>query len=162
MKGTKKIFTLLIFSVAVAFTGGCSSPIGSLLAESGATLEYIRAEPKRFVYGSSDLPEDWFIPKDDVDVFGIFGGKEKPIAIKDVKIVISGYPFSIDDEDIVLNEGHKESGLLLTSGIKNIIITYNGKETLYRISVGETETGEVIVGGDDGSGIEIKWEWPED
>jgi len=162
MKDTKKFFTLLFFSIAVAFIGGCSAPIGALLTDSGAALDYIRAEPKRFVYGSSDLPEDWFIPKEDVDVFGIFGGKEKPIAIEEVKIVISGYPFSLEDEVIVLDEEDKESGLLLTSGIKNITISYNGKETLYRISVGETDTGEVIVGGDDGSGIIIEWEWPDD
>jgi len=152
MKGIKKFFTLLIFPVAVALIG--CSPVGSLLVDSntGAALEFIRAEPKRFVYSDEYDP---FIPADDVEVFGIFGGKEKPIAIKEVEIVISGYPFG--DDVIVLGESEKEEGLQLNPGRKNIVISYKGMETLYRISVGETKTGD---NDNSGPGLIIDWEWP--
>jgi len=158
MKGTKDFFTLLIFSIAVGFTG--CSPIGSLLVDSntGAALEFIRAVPNKFVYG----PSDPFIPKSEVDVFGVFNGKEKPIAIEETDIKVSGYPFSTDDEVIVLDELDKKLGIQLNSGMKNISISYKGKETLYRISVGEAETGEGGNGGGDGPGIIIDWKWPED
>ena len=153
----KNIFTLLIFSIAVVFTG-CSVPIGSLLADS--PLEFIRVEPKRFVYAS----DEYFKPADEdegVDVYGIFGGKQDLIPIKDVKITISGYP--VGDAPIVLNESQKFEGYDLTQlvpGTQTIEISYRGKETSYRISVGETETGD----GDNGNGkgITIGWEWPDD
>jgi len=153
MKGTKKIFTLLIFPVAVAFTGGCSSPIGGLLIDS-TTLDFIRAEPERFVYRDDYDP---FIPAQDVKVFGFFGRKKTPIAIEEVKITISGLPYSTEDV-IILKEGVKDP-VLLSSGIKDILISYRGEETNYHISVGETKTGDGD-GGDDDSGKEIIPIWP--
>ena len=160
MSGTKYFFSLFIFPVffiAVAFTAGCSSPIGSLLIDSGSTIDFIRVEPKRFVYSDED---DLFIPVDDMDVFGIFRGIERPIAIEDVEIIISEYPFPTEDKVIVLDELDKEFGIQLDSGRKNIVISYSGKETLYRISVGETETGDGGGNGGGGTGgTEIGWVW---
>jgi len=160
MKGTKKIITLLFFSIAVAFTGGCSSPIGSLQidsdSDSGATLDFIRVEPERFVYSDEYDP---FIPAEDMHVFGVFGGKEKPIAIEEVeKIIISEYPFSTG-EPIVLSNLSKEFEIQLDPGRKNIVINYRGKDAFYRISVGETKTGDGDGGG--GSGIIINPVWPD-
>ena len=156
----KKFFTLLIFSIAVAFTGGCSSPIGSLQIDSDsnsdATLDFIRVEPERFVYSDEYDP---FIPAEDVHVFGVFGGKEKPIAIEEVeKIIISEYPFSTN-EPIVLSELDREFEIQLNSGRKSIVISYKGMETLYRISVGETKTGD---DNNSDPGTIIDWEWPDD
>ena len=152
MKGAKKFFTLLIFPVAVAFIGGCS-PIGGLLTDPGATLDFIRVEPERFVYSDEFDP---FIPAADMKVFGIFGKKEKPIAIEEVeKIIISEYPFSTD-EPIVLENLDKDFEIQLNPGRKEIVISYKGMETLYRISVGETKTGGDDVGGD---GITIGLDW---
>jgi len=151
----KNFFTFLIFSIAVVFTG--CPPIGTLLVDSntGAALEFIRAVPNKFVY---TLGYDPFNPAADVDVFVVFKGKEKPIAIEEVKIIISGYPFSSGDEDIILDVGKKNELEFDKPGIKNIVISYKDMETLYRISVGETETGDGDNGG--GPGIIIDWVWP--
>jgi hypothetical protein len=154
MKGTKNFFTLLIFSIAVAFTGGCSSPIGSLQD----SLDYIRVEPRRFVYA----PIESFIPKEDVDVYGVFGGgEEKLIAIEEVKIIISDLSWG---DGITLDESEKENGLpliALNAGVKNVFISYSGRETFYRISVGEAETGDGGGGSSGGTGITIGLDWPD-
>jgi hypothetical protein len=156
MKATKIFLTLLIFSIAVAFIG-CPTPIGGLQH----SLDYIRAEPKKFVYP----PNVPFVPKEEVEVFGAFGGKEQPIAIKQVEIVVRGYPWSSEDEVIVLDEDDKIYGIQFDPsfpGVKNVIISYRGKEALYRISVGETDTGEINSGdGEDGPGIVIIPDWPD-
>jgi len=143
MRATKIYLTLLIFSIAVAFIGGCS-PVGGLLFSE--VKDHIKAEPKKFVY---TVNYDPFDPENDVDVIGVFKGKETPIAIKDVKIIISDYKWSSSD-DIVLDIGKKEPQEL-KKGIKNITIRYKDMETLYRISVGETSSGD----DDDDSGITI-------
>jgi len=147
MKGTKEIFTLLIFSIAVAFTNGCSSPIGGLLVDS---LDFITVEPNRFVYSKDEY--DPFKPIDHVKVYGIFGKKkdEIPIENKELKIEISEYPFTEGKNVIVLSEIDKVEGCELTPGKKNITISYRGKDAFYRISVGETKTGDGDDSGDSG------------
>ena len=149
MKGAKKIFTFLFFSIAVGFTG-CSEPVGSLLAPSVA--DYIRVKPKRFVYESNEK----FIPADEeegVEVYGVFKGIEKPIAIKDVEIKVNDTGWG---DTIVLNESEKKEGILLAAGIKDIVISYKSMETLYRIYVG-AKVGDG--GGGGGPTIIIDWEW---
>ena len=156
MKGARNFFTLLIFSIAVAFTD-CSSPIGSLQidSDSDATLNFIRLEPNRFVYSDEYDP---FKPVFDVEVFGIFGGKEDQIFIEDkeLKIEITEYPYG--NNVIVLSDSEKENGLQLDPGRKVITISYRGKDAFYRISVGETKTGGD--GDGSGSGSGITWVWP--
>ena len=150
MKSAKKIFTFLFFSIAVAFTG-CSEPIGSLLATDVA--DHIRVEPKRFVYESNEK----FIPADEkegVDVYGVFKGIEKPIAIKDVEIKVNDTGWG---DSIVLNESEKKEGLLLAVGIKDIVISYKSMETFYRIYVG-AKVGD-SGGGGGGPAVIIDWEW---
>jgi hypothetical protein len=148
MKSAKKVFTFLFFSIAVGFTG-CSEPIGSLLATDVA--DHIRVEPKRFVYESDEK----FIPADEkegVDVYGVFKGIEKPIAIEDVQIKVNDTGWG---DSIVLKESEKKEGLLLTTGIKDIVISYKSMETLYRIFVG-AKAGD---GQNDGTIIIIDWDW---
>jgi len=146
MKGSKKFFTLLfpLFFIAVAFIG--CSPVGGL--QFSDVKDHIRAEPKKFVY---TVNYDPFIPEEDVEVVGVFKGIEKPIAIKDVKIIISEYKWSSSSDNIVLDVGEKEEVKIPKKGIKNVTIYYNDLETFYRISVGETGTGD----DDDDSGVTI-------
>jgi hypothetical protein len=150
MKSAKKIFTFLFFSIAVGFTG-CSGPVGSLLTSNVA--DHIRVEPKRFVYESNEK----FIPADEeegVEVYAVFKGIEKLIAIEDVEIIVNDTGWG---DIIVLNESEKKEGLLLTAGIKDIVISYKSMETFYRIYVG-AKAGD---GGGGGGGpiIIIDWEW---
>jgi len=159
----KKFFTLLIFSIAVVFLGGCS-PVGGLLLGDDETLDSIRVVPNRFVYS---YPYDPFMPDDPdegIQVFGIFGGTAMPIDIKDkdVKITISEHSALPTEVPIVLTPSEKENGLelRLKPGVKNVVISYKGKEDFYRISLGETDTGDE--GNGNGSGSGIKWEWPDD
>ena len=160
MKGTKNIFTLLIFPlffIAVAFTAGCSSPIGGLLVDSnrGTALDYIKAKPKRFLYDKGDL----FEPAKDVKVIGVFGGVENEIDIDKVEIKIINDPGYAGSEppDIVPDN---QVGLpLVTDGIKDIVITYNNMETRYTIAVGKEGTNSGGGwGGGSGSGITINWQ----
>ena len=155
MKGTKKFFTLLFFSIAVAFTGGCSVPIGSILIDSDEPLDFIRVLPIRFVYRSSDI----YKPKEDVEVYGIFGKKQERIPIDEkVDIIFRGFPYSTPDENFVLDDEEKKNGLPLNSEINivyEITIRYSGMEAIYRISVGKTN-GDGGGGDDDSSGIVIK------
>jgi len=150
MKGAKKILTFLFISIAVGFTG-CSEPVGSLLASNVA--DHIRVEPKRFVYESNER----FIPADEeegVKVFGVFKGIEKPIAIEDVEIKVNDTGWGAT---IVLTELDKKDGIKLASpGLKDVVISYRGMKTLYRIFVG-ADIGDGGIGG--GPTIIIGWEW---
>jgi len=149
MKGAKIILIFLFFSIAVGFTG-CSGPVGSLLASDVA--DHIRVEPKRFVYESNEK----FIPADEeegVKVYGVFKGIEKPIAIEDVGIKVN----DTDGWDtIVLTESDKKEGIILDSGLKDVVISYKSMDTLYRIYVG-AKAGDG--GGGGGPIIIIDWNW---
>jgi len=156
---TKKFFTLLVFPfffIAVAFTSGCSSPIGSLLV-AGPALDYIRAEPNRFLYSKYDL----FIPVKHMEVFGIFGGKKKPIDIDKVEIKIIENPGMTGEKEVPVKDNHE--GLVLEfEGIKKVVITSGNMETYYHIEVGEPGTGDDSKwsGSGGGSGIVIYWPKP--
>jgi hypothetical protein len=138
----KKYNTLLIvllFFIAVGFTSGCS-PIGSLLADSGKTpIDYIRAEPKKFLYSHRDR----FKPKEDVNVYRGFGGEEELIPIEDIKFKISynsewtGEQFS-DDVDIINGTGFRVENI----GILRIDISYKDMKTFYQIQVDQPGTGK--------------------
>jgi len=152
---TKKFFTFLVFPlffIAVAFTSGCSSPIGSLLF-ADAALDYIRAEPNRFLYGKYDL----FIPVKHMEVFGIFGGKEKPIDIDKVEIKIIENPGMTGEKEVPVKDN--QEGLVLEfEGIKTVVIKYLDMKTNYNIQVGEPGTGDDTVWGEEGgTGIVITW-----
>jgi len=156
MKSAKKIVTLLIFSVAVVFTG-CSEPVGSLQASN--VTDHIRVEPKRFVYKSNEE----YKPADEdegVKVFGVFKGIEEPIAIEDVDIKISETDAWSEEDAVVLSEENKKTGYKFTSlGIKDISISYKknkSMKTLYRIYVGPDVVGD---GDEEGVLIIINWEW---
>jgi hypothetical protein len=142
MKTTKNLFTLLIFSIAVAFTGGCSAPIGNLLD----TIDYIKAVPIRYLYEEGETVN----PANDVKVIGVFGGVEEDIDIDKVEINI------INDPGYA---GEKEQSVYvpLSEGIKDVVITYNNMKTRYTIAVGEEGTNPGGGWGPGGSGIKINW-----
>ena len=150
MKSTRRLFTLLIFSlfsIAVAFTG-CSDPTGSLLY----SIDYIKAVPNKFLYGHNDP----FVPAKHVKVIGVFGGVEDPIDITKVKIKIIHDPGYINEKEEPVPDNQK--GLVLESeGIKTVVITYNDMETRYDIAVGEPGMGEGGWGDGEGAGIVITW-----
>jgi len=161
MKGTKKFFTLLIFSlfpVAVAFTSGCSAPIGGLIKGGAAhAVDYIRAAPRRTLY---DL-RHWFKPADPdegVQVYGVFGGVEDPTPID-----IDKLQFKIIDDPGLITEvevpiANNQEGIpLLSKGVKTVIVSYFGMETRYPIVVGEPGTSGWVVQDGTGSGIIFIW-----
>jgi len=147
MKRAKGFFTLLFFSVAVAFTG-CPTPVGSILY----SVDYIKAVPSKYLYGE----DDWFKPAQHVQVIGVFGGVEEVIDIDKVEIII------IEDPDMntggVITVTNNQAGLKLEKeGNKRIVITYNKWETHYDIAVGVPGIG----GGGYGDGdttIQIIWQ----
>jgi hypothetical protein len=141
MKSTKKFFTLLFFSIAVAFTG-CPAPVGSLRY----SIDYIKAVPSKFVYGKND----WFKPAQHVKVVGVFGGVEDIIDIDKVKIKIIEDPGFIDNEIPV--DDNKEGLVLEFEGPKAVVISYNNMETRYNIAVGAPGVGEEGGWGDGGTG----------
>ena len=147
MKAAKKYFTLLIISIAVAFTNGCSEPIGSL----EYFIDYIKAVPSKTYYGQ----KDWFKPADPHDgvkVYGVFGGVEEELDIDKVMIKIVEDPHSTPKEIII--DDNQEGCFLENQGPKKVVITYRDKEARYDIAVGGPGTGN-IGWGDGGTGIEI-------
>jgi len=166
MKGAKKIFTLLIFSIAVVFTTGCDTPIGSLL-DDGPTVDYIKAMPSdRYSYSFGQY--DKFIPMKHVKVIGVFGGVESLIDINLVRVRIfqdRGY----SDETVLREYGTTDfdgfflsnnNGLSLdNTGVKTVVINYNNLEASYAIIVGEPGTGGGSWGDTktEGTGIIINW-----
>lgn len=159
MNSTKKFNTLLVFFlfiIAGAFTSSCS-PIGSLLADSGAkavAYDYIRAVPKKLLYGETDS----IIPAKDVDVFGTFRGVEELIPIDNVKIKVVNYPGLLGEDEVPIPDNQTGIGFG-SKGVKRVIISYKELETYYHIEVGDRGTG----GGDNnwenigGAGIKIIW-----
>jgi len=150
MKSTKIFFTLLIFSIAVTFSTGCSSPIGGIQDSK----DYIIAKPIRFLY---EYYEN-FVPKEGVEVVGIFGGVEQDIKIEDVNVKIkiknnpSGQEGSFTESD--------KDGFPLGSyiGINTVSISYRGMDTNYQIQVKDKNGG----GGSSepgGPSIIIDCEW---
>jgi len=161
MKGTKKFFTLLIFFlffIAVAFTSGCSFPIGGLQVDDrGATPlnNYIRAEPSRFLFPRNAL----FIPEKHVKVFGsLRGGAEEPIEITKVSIKIIVNPGMTGQREVSVDD-NQQGRILEVDGLNIVVITYQNMHTKYHIEVGEqsTGTGNGSGGGGDGAGIVIIW-----
>jgi hypothetical protein len=148
MRAAKKIFTLLIFSIAVAFTG-CSEPVGSLVYN----IDYIKAVPSKTLYGQ----KDWYKPAQDVKVIGVFGGVEEeiPITIKEVEIRIIEDPLSTPNEIPVPDK--QEGCFLENQGPKTVIINYRDKETRYDIAVGEPGMGNIGWGDGVGTGINIDY-----
>jgi len=161
MKGAKTFSILLIFSIAVAFTG-CSEPVGSLLYSA----DYIKAEPKKYEYGQYA----YFIPtkkEQYLKVIGIFSGKEEEIdlGLVDIKIIQDpGY----SDEKVIINlyTDHngfildKDAGLQLNeTGVKEVVIYYKNLKASYRIFVGDPEKMDGGWGNGDrgGTGIGIIW-----
>jgi len=149
MKGAKIFFSLLIFSIAVAFTG-CSEPVGSLIY----SLDYIKAVPSKLLYGKNER----FKPAEQVQVVGVYGGVEDIIDINDVEIKIFENPgFS----NVVLSVDDKQEGLVLqTEGPKLVVITYRDKEARYNIAVGGPKGTGDPGWGDGGTGIVINWPKP--
>ena len=153
MKGTKKFFTFLffpLFFIAVAFTSGCSDSIGGLEVDN--PRNYIRAAPYKFLYPV----DDYFMVKD-VDVIGVFSGRERLININDndVKIEITP-PFSREPVPV-----DKEKGFQLTSkskGVNTVVISYLDLVTDYPIQV--VAPGEVP-GYTGGGGTSIIINWPD-
>jgi hypothetical protein len=144
----KKFFTvsfLPLFFIAVAFTSGCSAPIGGLEVDN--TRDYIRAAPRKFLYA-----KDTLFKVEDVDVIGVFGGRERLIEINEVKIAITP-PFSRDPVPV-----DKEKGLPLENkGVNTVVISYLDMVTDYPIQV--AAPGDVL--GWDGDGeISIIIYWP--
>jgi len=158
MKSAKKIFTLLSFSIAVAFTG-CSEPIGSLLH----SIDYIKAVPSKTYYGANDL----FIPARHLKVIGFFGGVQEEIDINKVKIKLIYDPGFTSEHTIILQpltdgEGFisdNQTGLPLEDqGPYTVVLSYNNLGTSYSIGVGVPGTGGGGFGdGEDGSSLGIDW-----
>ena len=164
----KKFFTLLIFSIAVVFTTGCDTPIGSLLADSsnGPTVDYIKAMP-RDSYSYSFGKYDKFIPTMHVKVIGVFGGVESPIDINLVKVrIIQDRGYS-DEQPLFEHHVTDLDGFFLkndlglsldNTGVKTVVINYNNLEASYAIIVGEPGTGGGSwIDKSDGTGIIINW-----
>jgi hypothetical protein len=150
MKGTKKFFTLLIFSlffIAVGLTG-CSDPVVGSLAYS---LDYIKAEPSKTIYGE----KSWFKPAQEVKVLGVFGGVEETIHIDNVKIKIIEDPHTTPNVIPVLD--NQDGCFFEYQGPKWVVITYRDKETHYDIAVGEPGVGGVGWGNSGGTGITIDY-----
>jgi len=154
MKGSKKIFTLLIFplfSIAVAFTG-CPEPVGSLSDDSGSAPpppDYIKAEPEHLFYNEKQM----FLP-DDVAVWRIGSSRKELINVEKITIFIRDRDF--DGEEVV-----PPTGLLLLRGdkdksysIKIVSISYLNMETDYRIAVVDPSFG---INDGDGTVIIIDW-----
>jgi len=165
----KKFNTFLIFLlffIAVVFTTGCS-PIGSLLvAPSPKTVayDYIRAVPNKFLYGNNGR----FIPANDVEVFGVFGGEDTLIfGREETRLHDDGVEFKIyyneewTDEPFDDEVPDKTAGVgfrVTSVGILRIEISYKDMKTYYHIQVGEPGTGSGS-GWPNGqiNGIEIIW-----
>jgi len=147
----KNFFTYLLFTlffIAVAFIAGCSEPIGGLEVDN--TRNYIRATPHKFLY-----PVDAYFMVKDVDVVGVFGGRERLIDINDndVKIKITP-PFS--NEPILVDD--KEKGVQLKSkGVNTVVISYRDMVTDYPIQVAAPGDVPGWNGGGGGTSIIIKW-----
>jgi len=156
MKGAKKFFTFLFFSlffIAVAFSG-CSKTAGSLLY----SVDYIKAVPTRSPqYGQGD----WYIPANDVKVYGFFGGVEEEIEIDKVAIKVIEDP-NFSDENIIPVYDNQVGTELRWKGLKDVVITYNNLETRYSIAVGEPGTGDGGYGGDPNRGTGVIVIWPKD
>lgn len=160
MKGTKRFFTLLLFplfSVAVAFTSGCSAPIGGLLHGGAAqSVDYIWAAPIRILYDQ----RHWFKPATDVEVYGVFGGVKdpNPIGIDELKFTIIDDPGLNTEMEIPVTD-NQEGYPLLNKGVKTIVVSYPGTEmkASYPIVVGEP--GSSGWANQDGSGTGIEFIW---
>ena len=141
MKRAKKILTLLIFSIAVAFIG-CPEPVGSLLTDIAP--EYIKAEPERFLYKENDR----FWPED-VKVLRVGSFGEKHIDDTDnIKIFI-------EDANNEKEEVQPTGFVLSPQGIKTVYISYQSMNTSYRIEVVDPSTTI-----SDGDGTAIKFDLP--
>jgi hypothetical protein len=156
MKSTKKIFTLLIFSIAVAFTGCQPEPVGSLLY----SVDYIKIMPKRNLhYGQYE----WFIPELDVKVIGVFGGVEEEIASSNVrfKLIYSDSSYTGGGTEYTVASG---TGCELSiTGPYTVVLNYRNLETRYAIIVGEPGTGGPGWGGGSeggGGGTDLEFDWP--
>jgi len=147
MKGSKKIFTLLIFplfSIAVGFTG-CSEPIGTLLTDSntGSAPDYIRAEPQQFIYNEKTT----FWPED-VKVWRISSSGRKLITD------IDKIKFIIGDSGGEVEVPHQTGLSLDSKGIKTVFIRYLDMDTSYHIAVVDPGLG---INDGDGTPIIINW-----
>jgi len=144
MKGSEKIFALSIFSIlsiAAAFTA-CSSPVGSLLPDTGSAPDTIKIvlRPRVFHINTVFMPEN-------VQVWKTGGSSKEPELVKD----IDNIKIRIRDEIEVEKEVHQEYGLLLKSlGTKTVTVSYMKMETFDSIQVVEP-----WVPIDDGGGIII-------
>jgi len=153
MKGAKKIFTLVFFSIVVAFTTGCDTPIGSLLADSnnGPAVDYIKAIPRQHIHASPWL----FKPADEMEVIGVFGGVKSPIDINQVGIKIIEQQGFLSENIIYFSNSQEINDLY--EGYKLVVISYRGMEDSYTIEVGTPG----IIGepgwGPKGTPIEIDW-----
>ena len=149
MKDTKKFLTLLIillFFIAVVFTGCSESVIGSL----EYSLDYIKAVPSKTYYGQNDR----YKPAEHVKVIGVFGGVEDPIDINKVIIKIIEDPLSTPKEIPVPD--NQQGRVLENQGPKTVVISYKDKEARYDIAVGVPGSGN-IGWGDGGTGINIHY-----
>jgi hypothetical protein len=146
MKDTKIFFTLLIFSIAVVFTG-CPEPVGSILY----SVDYIKAVPSKTVYGKNEK----FIPAQHVKIIGVFGGTEDLIDITKVNIKVIDPVDPNSDFDVKNNQ---TGDILEYEGLKTVVITHNHNGTIlearYDITVGAPGSGNVGWGSG-GSGITI-------
>jgi hypothetical protein len=155
MKSTNKFFTLLIFSIAVAFTA-CPAPVGSLLY----SVDYIKAVPSKFMYGKGDA----FKPAEDVKVIGVYGGVEDEIEITEVKIKLIYDPGFTDENEMPV-DNNKVGRVLENEGPYTVVITYDKMgtdlEARYNIVVGEPGMGNGGWGDND-NGEPIIITWPSD
>ena len=153
MKGSKKIFTLLIFplfSIAVAFTA-CPEPVGSLSDNSGPSPappppDYIIAEPQQFIYNENDR----FWP-DHVKVYRIGSSGKRLIADSDnitINIEDANGTMDVPSTGLPLSRGN------LNVAIKTVSISYRNMDTSYRIAV--VDPG---LGINDGGGTIIFIDW---
>jgi len=151
------LFIFFLFFIAVVLTSSCS-PIGALLVEpSTVVFDYIKAVPKKFLYGDQEpfLPAD---PDEGVEVFGVFGGEEELIPIDKVKIKIIYNPDRTGEFETLIPDNLE--GFRLTPngfGIIKIVISYMGLETFYHIQVGAPGTGSSNEWSGGVTGIIIEW-----
>ena len=141
MKSAKNFLTLLIFSIAVAFTG-CPESVGSLLTDTAP--DYISAEPKKFIY--NEKTTFW---SEDVKVWRIGSSGKKLITD------IDKIKFIIGDADGDKEVPHQTGLSLDSKGIKTVFISYLNMDTSYHIAVVDPGLG---INDGDGTPIIINWE----
>ena len=153
----KKNFTFLflpLFFIAVAFTSGCSALIGGLDENEGTASNYLIAMPIRFLYEYNDN----FVPKDGVEVVGIFGGVKETINIEDVEEIKIKNDFS-GKEDLITKSTYPDGFPLESNiGVNTVYISCRGLKTFYSIHV-KDKNGGGGPGEPGGPSITIDWVW---